>query len=358
MSVTSSPDVLVQWDDWASRCTDRLFELDPRVQTDGTDDDRLDLAAAFLARKAIVDRIVELRAAGSGDAGRRRAAELATQPLLDDHGGAVASDLASAATLVDAILAKIERRLDGAERDQLALAEAMTAIHHDLDAAKPLVDALGIHAQRLAELTARADAAPRALDALTPLVTQVRALLADLRAADDERTALFVQLPGLPARLDALRERERAVRDVVERAREKVRPLPKLAVPSVDALAPLPSADELSAQPWPAARARLQPALATVGRLAAALDEVERRYSAVLHERDDLRGLLQSFRDKAGAHRLAEDPVLDPAFRSAQELLWSAPCDLDAARPLVQAYTEAVNAAIRARATGDQRGLG
>lgn len=354
MSVTSSPDVLAQWDDWASRCTDRLFDLDPRVQSSGTADDQLDLAAAFLARKAIVGRITEIRSAGTGDAGRRRAAELAALPLLDDHGGPVANDLASAATLVDAILSRIEQRLDGAERDQLAVAESLATIRNDLDSAGPLVDALGIAAQRHADLVARAESAPRRAEVLGPLAAEARSLLADLHAADDERTELFLQLPGLPARLTTLREREEAVRALVAAVREKVRPLPNLAVPSVDAVPPVPTAEELHAQPWPAARARLQPALATVSRLAAALDEVERRYGAVLRERDDLRGLLHAFRDKAGAHRLAEDAALEPAFRAAEELLWSAPCDLDAARPLVTAYTEAVNAAIRGRA-GEQR---
>ena len=362
-------DVLAQWDDWSSHCTDRLFELDPRVQRSGSDDDRLDLAAAFLARKAISSRLEEIRAAtatGNG-AGRQRAAALAVAPIVDDHGGPVAGDLPSAAALVDAILTRIEGRLGHTEQAEQEVIAAAIAIDRDLAVAQPLVDALGIHAGRLADLRQRAGAAPRTVDALAPLAREAAALVADLHAADDERSELFLELPGLPARLDALREREAVVRAVVATAREKVLPLPNLAIPSVDALPPLPAAESLHAVPWPAARAQLQPALTTVARLAAAFDEVERRFGGALRERDELRGLLHAFRDKAGASRLAEDPALEAAFKAAESVLWSAPCDLERARPLVSAYTEAVNATIRARAAvrsgdradgrvGEQRG--
>lgn len=345
--------VLAQWDDWSSQCTDRLFDLDARVQASGTDEDRLDLAAAFLANKAISVRLDEIRAAtatGNG-AGRERAAALAVAAVVDDQGAPVAGDLTSAAALVDAILGRIESRLGQHEQAQEAVLTTMAALDHDIAASQPLVDDLGIHASRLADLRARADAAPHTVAALSPLAAEAATLLHDLHAADEERSELFLQLPGLPARLDALRERETAVRAIVAKAREKVLPLPNLAVPSVDALAPLPTADALRGLPWPAARAQLQPAIATVARLGAAFDEVVRRFGGALRDRDDLRGLLQAFRDKAGASRLAEDPTIEAAFKAAEAVLWSAPCDLDRARPLVSAYTELVNATIRARAT-------
>ncbi len=357
---TAPVDVLAQWDDWSSHCTDRLFDLDARVQSNGTNDDRLDLAAAFLARKAISVRLDEIRAAtaaGNG-AGRERAAALAAAPVVDDHGGPVAGDLTSAAALVDAIINRIAAGLGRLEQDEQAVAAALETVERDLAAAQPLAEDLGIHANRLADLRVRADMAPRTADALAPLAAEARTLLDDLHAADEERSELFLQLPGLPARLGVLREREAAVRTVVATAREKVRPLPNLAVPSVDALPALPDIGAVQALPWPAARAQLQPALTTVARLGAAFDEVERRFGGALRERDELRGLLHAFRDKAGASRLAEDPALEAAFKAAEAVLWSAPCDLDRARPLVSSYTEAVNAAIRARTTdrgGDRR---
>ena len=74
--------------------------------------------------------------------------------------------------------------------------------------------------------------------------------------------------------------------------------------------------------------------------------ECRRRFQQPLDERDDLRGLLQSFRDKAGAHGFAESSDLEPLYRQAESLLWSAPCDVAAARPLVERYVAAVNAKI------------
>jgi len=89
--------------------------------------------------------------------------------------------------------------------------------------------------------------------------------------------------------------------------------------------------------------------VAKVQRLEAAIAEARRRFQQALDDRDDLRGLLQSFRDKADAHGLGEDADLEPAYRRGREALWTAPCDLVAARPLVDSYVAAVNAKITSR---------
>ncbi|HYU67578.1 MAG TPA: hypothetical protein VEK09_12545, partial [Jatrophihabitantaceae bacterium] len=81
---------------------------------------------------------------------------------------------------------------------------------------------------------------------------------------------------------------------------------------------------------------------------AAALDEAGRRYAAPLTERDELRGLAEAYRAKAGAAGLAEDPALGERFDALRTLLWQAPCDLAAARPLVAAYGQAVQTAVGA----------
>jgi hypothetical protein len=96
----------------------------------------------------------------------------------------------------------------------------------------------------------------------------------------------------------------------------------------------------------------LTPYLSRLDRLGAALDEVERRFRATLDRRNELRGLLQAYRDKAGQRRLAEDPRLEPKYRAAKDVLWSAPCDLTAAEPLVAAYTDAVNALVAGKDIG------
>jgi hypothetical protein len=56
--------------------------------------------------------------------------------------------------------------------------------------------------------------------------------------------------------------------------------------------------------------------------------------------------LLQAFRDKAAAHGFGEHREIEPLYRAAEVVLWSAPCDLVAAAPLVQQYILAVNAKV------------
>ena len=73
-------------------------------------------------------------------------------------------------------------------------------------------------------------------------------------------------------------------------------------------------------------------------RAGAALDEAARRFQAPLTRRDELRGLLQAFRDKAASAGLAEHEALDPLYTVARDTLWSAPCDVAAAESQVDEY--------------------
>jgi hypothetical protein len=109
-------------------------------------------------------------------------------------------------------------------------------------------------------------------------------------------------------------------------------PSPRLA-----ALDPL-----LAAGNWPA--------------LAAALDALERDTQAVLNknleseralvslvsQRDELRGLLDAYKAKAGRLGAAEDPGLARLYAQVRELLWTAPCDLRVAAAAVTSYQQAV----------------
>src|SRR5262249_43118478 len=58
--------------------------------------------------------------------------------------------------------------------------------------------------------------------------------------------------------------------------------------------------------------------------------------------RDELRGLLDAYRAKAGRLGAAEDAALDASYRHAHDLLWTAPCDLAAASAAVTGYQQAV----------------
>lgn len=342
-------DVLGQWDAWIGEATDRLMDLDGRAAATASDQVRLDLAAAFVCRKAIADRVEQIRAAP------KDAARLAAQPVRDDRGELVGTDIADAATLLGKVLDRVAATVDRDHQQQSAIFADAARATTDLATATRLADQLGEMSNRVSAVRSQFEAAGRDPDRLRAAADAIAAVRADLVSLDAERSSLLQRLAAAPAQVADLRIRETTVRELMARCREKVTPVPKLAVPSVDALAPVPTDADLAGLTWPTMRGKLTPVLDQIDRLGASLAEAERRFTAALTERDDLRGLLQAFRDKAGNHRIAERADIDGAYQAARDVLWSAPCDLVSARALTQAYSGAVNAAIAIAArTGSQ----
>lgn len=332
----STDAVLQQWQQWLGDATDRLMDVDARSAS-GDDRVRLDIAAAFVCRKAIAARVDAMRAA-TADAHR-----LADEPVVDDQGDRVGDDLSQAAQLLTAVLDRVQTTLDANEVSAQQVATDVVAADADLAVADRLAVELGQYVQRVAAVRAQVSSAGRAPAALRDAATAAHAVRHELEAIAVERDRTFERWASAPEVLEQLRQREREVEAVVDHCREKVRPVPVLAVPSVNALGTPATVDELRAMPWPAARAVMQPMLERIDRLDDAFDQVEQRFAAVLSRRDELRGLLHAFRDKAGGSRLAEHPDLEPLFREAERELWSAPCDVERAEGMVAAYTSAVN---------------
>ena len=61
-----------------------------------------------------------------------------------------------------------------------------------------------------------------------------------------------------------------------------------------------------------------------------------------LSRRSELRGMLQAYKAKAARLGGAEDLGLTERYEAARDLLWTAPCDLDAAASAVAAYQQAI----------------
>jgi hypothetical protein len=74
----------------------------------------------------------------------------------------------------------------------------------------------------------------------------------------------------------------------------------------------------------------------------ARLRETERSLTALVSRRDELRGLLGAYQAKAARLGAAEDPRLTERYDRARGLLWTAPCDLEAAAEAVTGYQQAV----------------
>ena len=332
--------LLAQWNDWLAGRTDAMLSLEDRVRTAGSKKDQHDLAAAFVARTAVGDRLQAITDLVNRD--RAKAAALANQPLVDDLGSPVGQNLADAAALVDAIVQRVESNVSGVETRSATEVATATRADADLSVAERLANQLGSNVNRAAQL--RSDlVARRDLPGVAKRATELRI---ELEQIDTERRQFFESWATLDDRLAALGRVEAAVRELATRCREKVVQSPSLAIPSAAAMGPFPTIDELESMPWTAARAVMAPVVDKVRRLDAALAEARRRYQQPLDDRDDLRGLLQSFRDKADAHGLGENSELEPLYRQAETLLWAAPCDLAGARPLVDRYVAAVNAKI------------
>lgn len=332
--------LLAQWNDWLAGRTDVMLSLEDRVRTAGTNADQADLAAAFVARKVVGDRLDEIEALAKRD--RDKAAALANQSLVDNLGSPVGRNLADAAALVDAIVQRVESHVSTVENRSTTEVAAATQADADLSVAERLANQLGSHINRAAQL--RIDLIARR--DLAGVAARASELRHELEQADAERRQLFAAWATLDDRLAALGQTEAAVRALAQRCRDKIVQAPTLAVPSVAAVGPFATLHELQSMPWSAARAVMAPAVTKVQHVDAALGEAQRRFQQPLDDRDDLRGLLQSFRDKAAAHGFAEHPDLDPLYRQAESLLWAAPCDLAAARPLVDRYVSAVNTKI------------
>jgi hypothetical protein len=337
--------LLAQWSEWLAGRTDAMLSLEDRVRTAGTDQDRADLAAAFVARKVVADRLQAISDLAEND--RAKAAAMANQPLTDSLGSPVGQNLADAAALVDAIVQRVESHVSGAENRSASEVALATRADADLSVAERLARQHGSHINRAAQL--RGDLVARR--DLETVATDAAALRRELEHIDTERRQLFADWANLDDRLIALGDAEASVRALAVRCRDKIVQTPPLAIPSVAAVGELMSADELKAMPWSAARAVMAPVVAKVQRLEAALAEARRRYQKPLDDRDDLRGLLQSFRGKASAHGMAEHGELEPLYRQAEALLWAAPCDIVAARPLVNRYVAEVNAKITSSVT-------
>jgi hypothetical protein len=70
--------------------------------------------------------------------------------------------------------------------------------------------------------------------------------------------------------------------------------------------------------------------------------DAEQAAAGLIEARNELRGMLDAYRAKAGGTGGAENAELDQRYQQAKNLLWTAPCDLAAASTAVTSYQQAV----------------
>jgi len=211
-------------------------------------------------------------------------------------------ELAAARTVVDDVTAQATSDPLGAHLDE---AERLVA---------RVEERLASLARTRAGIGTDLDAAATRLEELERLITAG----AGAKAAAEDR---IVDPGGLVAPLDlsTLDTGDRALRPWLARIRSQAH-----------------------AGAWPAAAKSLEQWLEEAGALRARADAVAAANRAPLQRRNDLRGLLDAFRAKAGALGLAEDPGLTSLYRSAREALYAYRCDVRRAEVLVREYGKAI----------------
>jgi hypothetical protein len=264
--------------------------------------------------------------------------------------GALAVSLPEAMRLSDALAASLRARLslDPSDADvtsRLRQLRAQLERVRDLVAAERQDDRDRL-SRKLTKLDERLgdvlEKAKRGADVgglVGPLEADAARLERDLIVGSATRAAAArdaTRARGLRTELEA---RGAAIRDLAARAVAFVDPAPRLAVPDVAALGPVPTA----AADVDAYLVRL----ATVSR---ALNLAHAAYATALDERDELRGRLEAYAIKAtrrpgqgtGAgtnpHAGDSNDDLDELYRRAQEVLRAQPSDMARARALVAAH--------------------
>lgn len=329
-------------DAWVADVASRLVDLEADAQASGDDALRGDVAAAFTLWRAVSERAETWEGvAGAGSARRAELLAAAWTPLTADTGEVVSPNLVDAMTFLDALVATLAGRISAAHQAAANAATEWLALDIDLREATQAAARLGQEVRHVAELEAEASRRSRAVEPPDELVRRAAEARARLDAAEVERDDVLRRLEQATDTLSRLEQREQEVRVLAATCREKIADAPPLAVPAVAALGAPP--DGVDHRPWPAVRAEAIDWLRRVDRVGAALDEAVRRFSAPLARRDELRGLLQAFRDKAASAGLSEHEALDPRYAAARDILWTAPCDLTVAETHVGDYVRTIN---------------
>ncbi|HEY8479554.1 MAG TPA: hypothetical protein VIL71_06955 [Spirillospora sp.] len=250
-----------------------------------------------------------------------------------------------------------------------ALLSRLAEVEAERRAAEELRDSLGTSEPELDRLCADLDAVaalvrtdPMALadgdradtGRLDAIMTGLADVRRDLEEAERIRDGFADRLRAIAAVLDRLREEEAEAGRVRDTVLAKIH-APVLPDPSNRSTA---LADRLAALNRPAPGSRWTDLAARVADLERAANtalaearETTGVIRGLLDRREELRGRLKAYRVKAARLGHAEDSELSRLYDRAEELLWTAPCDLRAATVALSEYLQAINA----RAKGTKR---
>ncbi|MHA7617544.1 hypothetical protein ACX12M_03420 [Cellulosimicrobium cellulans] len=322
---------------WLDERRTELDRLDAAAQAAATPDAyTADLVLALSLWQAIRSRADEIRPvwdSGRADAVAREKISQLLWGRLDSGSGAALVSLVEAVKLCDALVVQLRTRLsfDPHTADQVARLRGVRAeLVRCEDLAGSDADARGrveTLRGRLDHLVAQAARGADVSGPLAELETEVARAERDLIVASAQRRELRRDRARTEEQRAALEAREPALRELVARCRREIAHPPRLAVPDVSRLGPVPdSRFELDAY---AAR------LATVAR---AVETVEDAYTRPLRARAELRYSLERLAARADVNGRSASPTVRSGLAEAREAVETTPCDVTLARFLVEQY--------------------
>ena len=182
-------------------------------------------------------------------------------------------------------------------------------------------------ARRLKEIVDKAGRGGDVGGLLAPLEAEATTFERDLIVQSALRRQARDTLERCRGLRTRLQNREQSLHALVHECLAAVDPAPRLAVPDVEALGPVPNV----ASALPAYEKRLQ-------RVERAMAVAEDAYRAALQSRQDLLARLQAYRAKADATGLAADHDVAQAYALAAEALQRRPTRMMIAEQLVALY--------------------
>ena len=312
----------------------------------------IDRAAEALAKRPGQKELAQITALLTGPSVEvdRGPAPLARRDLAD--AGREQLTLATARARMRGAFTKVTEVVSAAEQAWNDVAGTLDAAARDLSG----IDALGDQdlGREVAEVQAELDRL-RGLLNTDPLGDKVNPAAAnrlrDRAAAVAARSADLARLrDGAQQRIAAITAAEAAAHAAREdaaaacaRAAAKITAVPAVPADRTDLTARIAALDSLlAAGRWTRLSSELDLLERELASATTDFRDTERAVAGLLGRRDELRGLLDAYKAKAGRLGAAEDPGLDARYDQARELLWTAPCDLNAAADAVSNFQQAV----------------
>ncbi len=335
---------------WRDRRRAELDELD-QAALHAADADALsaDVVLSMAVWKAVSDRYELILL--TWDSGRVGATEteristliwggLDTTSGVGGAGGSLAVSLPEACTLSDALAATLRAKLalepgDADLAARLRQLRAQVERISDLVTREPTVsrnDAIAKHHDLDRRVTDLAERSKRGADVgglIGPLEIDAALVERDLivgSATRRERAADVARARTLRTELEA---RGTAVRALADQCVAAVTPAPRLGVPNVTALGPVPNTP-----------AELEKYLTRLDAVRRALGQAQSAYGAALARRDELAARLDAYQVKAGSVARTPGATEDLAelYRRGRDVLKAEPVDLVRLAALTAAY--------------------